>query len=333
MRRWIIVLISIIVSAVFLWLALRDVPLNQVVAGIQQADFGWIVMSIIGVTGALATRAVRWRGLLDDRIPLMQAFHILNVTMLLNQLPLRAGEVARSLLATHSGVPIITAATSIVIERLIDVVTVVVLLAVATSRLPSAPSSVAQAAALFGVAAVIGFIVLVVFARYPQIAHRVLAWLEARLPLLKRLNGTKRLDEVLDGLRPLTRAKHAIHVTIWTIFGWAFSLFTFYALERALDIHGVDLIIGSMLGVGLAAFSIAIPVSVAAIGPFEGAVRVAGDAVGISAVASTTLGFLFHGITVLVYAFFGVIGLIALGVSLGDVLKQPTTSTTQAPAS
>lgn len=84
MRRWIIVLISIVVSAVFLWLALRDVPINEVVAGIQQADFGWIVMSIFGVIGALATRAERWRGLLDNRIPLMRAFHILNVTMLLN---------------------------------------------------------------------------------------------------------------------------------------------------------------------------------------------------------------------------------------------------------
>lgn len=323
MRRWIIVLISIVVSAVFLWLALRDVPINEVVAGIQQADFGWIVMSILGVIGALATRAERWRGLLDNRIPLVRAFHILNVTMLLNQLPLRAGEVARTLLATRSGVPIVTAATSIVIERLIDVVVVVVLLAVATSRLPSVPPSVAQAATLFGAAAVFGFVVLVIFARFPQIAHRLLAWFEARLPAVQRLNGRKRLDEVLDGLRPLTQIKHAIHVTIWTVLGWAFSLFTFYALERALNISAVDLLIGSMLGVGLAAFSIAIPMSVAAIGPFEGAVRVAGDAVGMTAVVSTTLGFLFHGITVLVYAFFGVIGLIALGVSLGDVLKQP----------
>jgi hypothetical protein len=263
---------------------------------------------------------------------LTHAFHILNIAMLINQLPLRAGEVARSLLATRSGVPIVTAATSIVIERLIDVVAVVVLLAVAASRLPSAPPGVAQAAALFGVAAVIGFIVLVVFARYPQLAHRLLAWFEARLPLIKRLNGSKRLDEVLDGLRPLTQAKHAVHVTIWTVFGWAFSLFTFYALERALDVSGVDLIIGSMLGVGLAAFSIAIPVSVAAIGPFEGAVRVAGDAVGMTAVISTTLGFLFHGIVVLVYAFFGVIGLVALGVSLGDVLKQPTNPAPSTPS-
>ena len=115
MRRWVIVAASVLVSALFLWLALRDVPLTEVVAGIQQAELPWVLLSFIGVVCGLAARAVRWRGLLDSRISLVHAFHILNITMLLNQLPLRAGEVARTLLATRSGVPIVTAATSIVV--------------------------------------------------------------------------------------------------------------------------------------------------------------------------------------------------------------------------
>jgi uncharacterized protein (TIRG00374 family) len=322
MRRWLILLASLIVSAVFLWLALRDVPFTEVIEGIRQAHFGWVLLSLLGVLGSLASRAVRWRGLLDSRVSLIQAFHILNVTMLLNQLPLRAGEVARSLLATRSGVPIVTAATSIVVERLLDVVAVVLMLAIALSRLPTAPAVVAQAAALFGAAAVIAFLVLIAFARYPQVAHRLLTGVENRVPALKRLNGRRRMDEVLDGLRPLTRAGRAAHAIGWSGIGWAFSLFTFYALERALAIEQVDLMLGMLLGVALASFSIAIPVSVASIGPFEGAVRVAGDAVRMSPVAATTLGFLFHGISVLGYAVLGALGLIALGVSLGDVLTQ-----------
>lgn len=322
MRRWLIIAASVVVSGVFLWLALRDVPLTEIVDGIRQADIGWVLLSVVGVFGAQSSRAVRWRGLLDDRVSLIHAIHILNITMLLNQLPLRAGEVARSLLATRSNVPVVTAATSIVVERLIDVVVVVLMLAVALSRLPDAPAAVAQAAMLFGAAAVVAFVVLVAFARYPQAAHRLLAWIEDRIPALRRLNGRRRLDEVLDGLRPLTHARRAVHFIGWTGIGWFFSLFTFYALERALAINGVDLVLGTILGVPLAAFSIAIPVSVAAIGPFEGAVRVAGDAVNMSPVAATTLGFLFHGVTVFSYALFGVIGLVALGVSLGDVMTQ-----------
>ncbi len=323
MRRWVILAASLIVSGAFLWLALRDVPLSQVIDGIRQADFGWVLLSLLGVLGSLSSRAVRWRGLLDNRVPLVQAFHILNVTMLLNQLPLRAGEVARSLLATRSGVPVVTAATSIVVERLLDVVAVVLMLAVALSRLPSAPGLIAQAASLFGAAALIAFLVMIAFARYPQVADRLLVGLETRIPALGRLNLRRRVEEVLDGLRPLTHARRAAHALVWTLIAWSTSLFTFYALERALAISQVDLVLGALLGVALASFSIAIPVSVASIGPFEGAVRVAGDAVHMSAVTATTLGFLFHGISVLSYAFWGVIGLIALGISLSEVMAQP----------
>ncbi len=321
MRRWIILAVSLIVSGVFLWLALRGVPFTEVIDGIRQANLFWVVVSMICILGAQGSRAIRWRGLLNNRVPLTRAFHILNLTMLLNQLPLRAGEVARSLLATRSGVPVVTAATSIVVERLIDVVVVVVMLALALARLPSAPPALAQAATLFGVAAVIAFFALIAFARYPQIAHRLLSWLEARLPALQRLNLVRRIDEVLDGLRPLTHPGKAAQALFWTTAGWAFSLITFYALERALGITNVDLVMGAFIGVSLAAFSIAIPVSVAAIGPFESAVRVAGDAVSMSPIAATTLGFLFHGVTVLSYAVIGTIGLIALGISLSEVMQ------------
>lgn len=332
MRRWIILAASLLVSGVFLWLALRGVPFNDVIDGIRQANLLWVGVSILCIIGAQGSRAIRWRGLLNNRVPLVRAFHILNLTMLLNQLPLRAGEVARSLLATRSDVPVVTAATSIVVERLIDVVVVVVMLAAALTRLPSAPAAVSQAAALFGAAAVVAFVGLIIFARYPQIAHRVLAWLETHLPMIKRLNLVQRIDEVLDGLRPLTRLDRAAHALFWTIAGWAFSLITFYALERALGVTGVDLVMGAFIGVSLAAFSIAIPVSVAAIGPFESAVRVAGDAVSMSPVTATTLGFLFHGVTVLSYAVIGTIGLIALGISLGDVLKQSSHESSNKPS-
>jgi hypothetical protein len=125
----------------------------------------------------------------------------------------------------------------------------------------------------------------------------------------------------------MTPGGRAAHALGWTVIGWTTSLFTFYALERSLNIQDVDLIIGALLGVPLVSFGVAIPVSVMSIGPYEGAVRVAGEAVSMSAVAATTLGFLFHGISVLGYAVFGVLGLAALGVSLGD-LAQPAKAPT-----
>ncbi len=320
MRRALFLIASVLVSALFLWLALRDVPLNEIVESITQAEIGWILLSLVFVTGGLWTRAIRWRGLLDGRVATVQAFHMLNVAMLLNQLPLRAGEVARSALVTRSGVPFITAVTSILVERLLDVLLVVIWLSLAFTQLPDVPAEMTSAALLFGVAGVVAMILLVVFARRPQLARDLLAFFERLLPLLKRLPLQHLLENVLEGIKPLAHWRSAAHAIGWTVISWTLSLGTFYCLAMALGIHTQTFLL-TVLSVTLASFAIAIPVSVAAIGPFEGAVRLSGDAVGVSAALSLSLGFLFHGITILGYAVWGTVGLIALGVSLGDVLK------------
>ncbi len=322
MRRTLVLIASLAISVFFLWLALRGVPLSDVFDRIRQASIPWLIVSFLTIVAALWARAIRWRGLLGFQIPLLRAFYILCVTFLLNQLPLRAGEVARSLLATRSGVPIVTAATSIVVERLLDTVLVVLLVAAALSRVPAAPPAVAQIAVAFGIAALLAFVALVLLARNPAFADRLLEWLEKRIPLLARFHVRTLLDHALLGLKPLTAWGSAAHAIGWTVIGWGISCLTFYALERALNVSGVDLILLDLLAVSLAAFSIAIPVSVASIGPFEGAVRLAGEAMGtVTPDVATSLGFLYHGVIILTYAAVGVVSLLALGVSLGEVLN------------
>ncbi|MDQ7036847.1 MAG: hypothetical protein Q9P01_19040 [Anaerolineae bacterium] len=100
-----------------------------------------------------------------------------------------------------------------------------------------------------------------------------------------------------------------------------FSLFTLLALLRALNIE-TNYWLMSFLGVALASLSIAIPVSVAAIGLFEGAVILAGELVGIDTVSATALGFLYHGNAVLGYIVVGAVGMFSLGISIGDVFKR-----------
>jgi len=328
MRRVVFLVASVIVSGVFLWLALRDVPLQDVIETIRTANVWWLLVALVLIVLGLWTRALRWRGLVGFRIARVQAFHLLNITMLLNLIPLRAGEVARSLLATRSGVPVMTAATSIVVERLLDTLLVVVLLAAALTQLPDAPASVTQLAAAFGAATVAAFIVLIFFARFPGIPHAVLAFVERLLPFIKRLQLARLLDHVLDGLQPLTRWRSAAHAVFWTIVSWGFSTGTFICYMFALDVRE-NVLLMAILSMTLAAFSIAIPVSVAAIGPYQGAVRVAGEAVRMAPTLSAALGFLIHGVNIFGYALMGGISLVVTGVSLGDVMRQAQSSTAE----
>ena len=320
MRRTIILIASVIVSLVFLWLALRDVPVEDIISSIREANLFWVIVSLaLGGVG-LWTRGIRWRGLLNNRVPVMASFNMISIAMMLNQLPLRAGEVARSALATRSGVPFFTAATSILVERLLDTLMVVILLSAALVQIPDVPPAISQAATLFGILGVIAVGVLLVFARKPDLARNLLAFFERLLPFLKRLPLRGLMENILDGIQPLAAWRSAAHAIVWTVISWLISLGTFYTLMLAMDLHD-NVVLMTLLSVSMASFAIVLPVSVASIGPFEGAVRVSGQAVGMSSTLALSLGFLFHGVNIIIYAMWGVVGMVMMGVSLGDVLN------------
>ena len=320
MRRTIFLIASVVVSIVFLWLALRDVPVEDIIASIRDANLAWVIVSLaLGGLG-LWTRGLRWRGLLNDRVPAVASFNMISIAMMLNQLPLRVGEVARSALATRSGVPFFTAATSILVERLLDTLMVVILLALALVQIPDIPPAISQAATLFGVLGAIAVGVLLVFARKPELARNLLSFFERLLPVLKKLPLRGLMENVLDGIQPLAAWRSAAHAIFWTIISWLISLGTFYALMLALGLQE-NAVLMALLSVSMASFAIVLPVSVASIGPFEGAVKVSGQAIGMSATLALSLGFLFHGVNILIYAMWGTISMVMMGVSLGDVLN------------
>lgn len=337
MKRVLFIAASIMVSGFFLWLAFRNVDLSSVLQRIQSADPLWVLIAFVFVAGSLITRAVRWQGMLDFRARFWRCFHILNLGFMLNLVPLRLGELARSLLIAREGVPFVTAATSVVLERMLDTLLVVILVVFTVATLPSVPPEISATATTFGVAVVAAFTLLIIFARFPAFGHRVLEAIERPFPFLKRLGLNRLFDHVLDGLKPLTHLRSAIHVIVWTIIAWASSFVTVYALVRGVNLtaaEGAPLTEGatiamSLLTLALAAFSIAIPLTVGGVGPFQGAVLIAGLAVGVPQDQALALGVLFQGINVLGYAVWGVIALLTMGVSLGDILNRPSAATAE----
>lgn len=323
MRRWIFIALSFGGSAFFLWLVLRNVPLAEVLAGMQQAEVGWLLVYLVFGTLTLWTRAVRWRGLLENRLPLRDAFLLMSVSMMLNQLPLRAGEVARSAITMRYNVPFFTSLTSIVIERILDLLMVVLVIAFALPFAPGAAPDVGRAAFVLGAIALVSFLLLLFFARRPDILHRLLDGLNQRLPFLQRVPLRRLLDQVLQGVQPLLNPRRLAHVLVWTVLAWVVSFGALYALAQALHVPADKLLLVTLLGVGFTAIGLALPLSVASLGPFQAAMAFVGQLVLLDPVLAVTLGFLFNGMAVLTYVLWGSIGLFTLGLSL-DTLFKPT---------
>lgn len=329
MRNWLFVVASVLVSAVSLAIILRDIPLQDVASAIADAELVWVGLALFTIFNNLLARAIRWRGLLGQRIPTRDAFLMMGITFTLNQLPLRAGEAARSVLATRYDIPLFTAATSIIIERLLDVLIVVLMIAFAVTQLPDVDPQVTRGAGLFGFFGVVGFALLLGFARFPQVAHGLLSATLRLLPFLKALPLRDWLSQTLDGLRPLTDWRLLGFAVLWTVIAWVSSLSTVYLLTLSFGIEDSRILL-TLLSVSLAALSIAIPVNIASIGLFEGAVALAGQLVRIPSLQYTALGFLYHGVTVLGYLLCGIPALVLLGVSVRDV-RQPDDAQTAPP--
>ena len=313
-RRLLFIVASVAVSAVSLVLILRAVPISDVFKSLSSADPVHLLLALLAVACSLVTRGVRWWILLNRRISVVESFHMINVMFLGNQLPFRLGEVARGVLATRRGVPLVTSGTSIVVERLIDLLVLVVLIAATVSLMPSVPTELTDQASLFGALALIGFLILLTFAHAPDTAHRLLSKLVKALPPLKRFPLNAMLSQLLDGLQPLTDMRTLLLTAVWTALAWAAALAALFFLHIALGIE-VDFAISVPLGIALTTLSIAMPVSIAALGPFEVAMLLTGQLVGMSEVEAISLGFLLHGLSVISYAVWGTVGLMALGAS------------------
>ncbi len=331
MKRWQSLLLGLIISAATLAYALRGVHLEELGDEFRRGQYLYLLPAAIFTVAGLALRAVRWRVLLNKRITLFHSFHILNVSYLLNGvIPFRLGEVGRAYLATRIDPPIsmFTSLSTVVVERVTDMLMVVILLVIAIAITPLSPdlAPVATAAQLSGLLAIVGMGVLVVFAARRTLAHRVVDLALRFFPFLQRLNLRHLTDRVLEGIAPLGSVRGAGEIFGWTVIAWGTSLIQGIFLLYVFYEHPT--LSADLFAIGIASLAIAIPFSIGSVGPFEAAI-VTGLAVGGLATLSANqvepraaaCAVLFHLFNVLSYAVLGIIGLAQERISLGEVLS------------
>ncbi len=216
--------IGILLSVVLVGAVLAGVDLGRVRAALAGAEYGYLVPAVLLLFVGHFARALRWRALLAGRLPLGRTFNILNISYLFNGvLPFRLGEVARMFLATRADppVPVFTSLSTILVERLLDLLAVLMLLGGVLVVLPL-PAAVTTAGLTLGLGALAGIAALVVFARRRAWAFRLLAVATRLLPFLERWGAPAALTRFLDGLQPLASKRGVVMALWWSAVAWAF---------------------------------------------------------------------------------------------------------------
>lgn len=330
MKHWRILLLGVLVSGAAIYMIASQIDLNLLAESLRTAmdarGVFWLVASALIMTLSLMTRAVRWQILLSRALPFSRAFHIMNIAYLVNGiLPLRIGEVARLWLASRgaNGVPILKSAGTVVVERLLDLLAVVVFLALGLAfASESVPPQLRATGGFMGVVAVVGFLTLVFFASQRALAQRILTFFVQRIPLLQRLNLAEWLNHFLDGLKPLTHPASLANALFWTALSWALSFVYGYTLMLIFYPQGDA--VATLLFIAAASFAVALPAVPGNIGTYELSILLGLSALGYTDTSTgmataTAFALVVHFLNLSVNALWGVAGFVAEGVSLQQV--------------
>ncbi len=323
-KRWSSVIVGVAVSlAALYYLFHRD--LSGVRDELLGARYEAVIPCVVLIVVGLWLRALRWRVLLGRRLSSGHSFHILNVSYFVNGvLPLRVGELARAALAARVDppVPIFTALSTIVVERLLDTMAVFVLIGLTLAILPTGLEIGAMGAAL-GVGTMIGAVGLLVLAARPAWAYAALDGLGRVLPPLRGARLRVWLGHVLDGITPLADPRTAALAIVWTALAWTTSVMAGYVLLYA--IFDAPTWAASLAMVALASFAIAVPAVPGNLGPFEAAIVFGLASTGLVAhptdPPAVAFALLLHAEGLIVYIVLGLVGLWAEGVSLGELVS------------
>ena len=323
-KRWSSIILGVAVSlAALYYLFHRD--LSGVRDELLHARYVALLPCVALIVAGLWLRALRWRVLLGGRLSPVRSFHILNVSYFVNGvLPLRVGELARAALAARVDppVPVFTALSTIVVERLLDTMAVFALIGLTLAILPTGLEIGVMGAAL-GLGTVVGVVVLLLFAARPHWAHALLDSVGRVLPPLRGARLHAWLGHALDGITPLADPRTAALAILWTAVAWATSVMAGYALLYA--IFDAPTWAASLAMVALASFAIAVPAVPGNLGPFEAAIVFALASTGLVAhptdPPAVAFALLLHAEGLAVYIVLGLVGLWAEGVSLGELLS------------
>ena len=281
---WLRLVVSFGISAGLLVAVLRAIDPSRVAAALATADWRLLPIAIVLFFAALLIRSARWGLLLPQQsVPTSTLFRALVVGFTANNvLPMRMGEVARVyLLGRWADVPYGSTLASLVAERILDGLSLALLLLVSLRLLPSpAPGYLLGAGALAGAGFCLGGLLVAVAAWRSDAILAVTRW--ATRPLPRRLAGlAERLATSFTGELAFLRGAHRLgSIMGLSVLAWCLELGLFYVLMVGFRLPA-SLPLAFLVG-SAANFATLVPSSPGYVGTFDGAlIKVLTDSAGV----------------------------------------------------
>jgi hypothetical protein len=265
---------GIALSLLFVYLAFRQVELNHIGQALAKADY-WYLLPVLAVSLlGLFLRSLRWQYLLRPvlRVENRVLFASLSIGYMANTLlPAHLGEIVRAWHASRkTGAASCAIFASIVVERLIDIVSLLLLLGMTLMVFPF-PGWVRQSGmVMLALVAVVGFL-LRLMKRHRSGAMALGGRLLRHLPAAAAARAGDLFDQFLNGLVPLQRRAHYFVVALLSLSIWACYALTFQLLFHAfafVDSYGLPWT-AALVAMVVTTISVVVPSSPGYVGSFH----------------------------------------------------------------
>jgi glycosyltransferase 2 family protein len=271
LKRTLRLAVSLGLSAIFLWVAVRGVSWEETAAALRTARIAYLPPIFLIAVVSLYFRALRWGILLQPLglFPRRSLFSATAIGFAANMLlPLRAGEVVRPwLLARKERRALAPVIATVAVERLFDMATLLLFFGVATLTLPLPPEWKHYGWLFLGT--FVGFLgVLVALQSSPK---RTVAILERALdPLPERISApmVHAIEQFAHGLTSLKSASAVAAAVLYSLAVWLTLAVTFGLGLKALDLP-VPFVRGSLSMTTFVAIAVSIPGGPGFIGMFQ----------------------------------------------------------------
>lgn len=138
--RVLVALGGLAISAIFLWLAIRDADAAEVKAALDEARIELVLLAVVVLGSGYFFQAMRWRRIANVSRPGLRRFYEMVICGLAcnNVLPIRIGEFLRAgWLSRDAPMPGGRALGTVALDRVCDVVTLAVFLVIGIQAVPT----------------------------------------------------------------------------------------------------------------------------------------------------------------------------------------------------
>ena len=315
--RWQI-LLGVIFSFGAIVILFRGLEIDELASEISKANYYSLIPFVIFEALSVWARGMRWRVLLEEKLGGARLFWITNISYYLsNILPLRIGELGRVYLVTrNSEVTGMQALSTAVLERMLDVVTVFIMLFLVLPLVPEHGLVTSMAYLVVGSVIVLIIAMFMIASKRRSVAKFVN--LVARR-LGPRIGGFindafEKFFESID----IVRGRRVFLAGLWCIIVWVFSVLATYCM--LVSFAPKQQWYGAVFVTSLLALGIALPSVPASVGLWEASVVAALAVLGVNREVALAFAIVIHIVVFLQMAILGIIGLHIEGENFNDLV-------------